>query len=101
MSELFIGKGGDGPEGNDKPKIEFPCRYPVKILGIASERFSKEVVDIVRKHAPELTDSDISNKNSSRGRFLSITCIINATGEQQLSDLFEDLKRQEDVKMVL
>ena len=39
----------------DKPKIEFPCRYPIKVIAVASEGAARRVFDIVRKHAPELT----------------------------------------------
>ncbi len=30
--------------------IEFPCNFPVKIIGVNSEVFIEEITTIVRKH---------------------------------------------------
>ena len=46
----------------DKPKIEFPCRYPIKVIAVASEGTARRVFDIVRKHAPELTPDDVTTR---------------------------------------
>ena len=34
------------------PKIEFPCRYPIKVLGRSDDRLRARVVEIVERHAP-------------------------------------------------
>ena len=41
------------PEGQEEPKIKFPCDYPIKILGEAEESFNTLVASIVLKHAPD------------------------------------------------
>ncbi|MEJ2132720.1 MAG: DUF493 domain-containing protein, partial [Gammaproteobacteria bacterium] len=41
---------------NREPRIEFPCDYPIKILGDNHSRFTDRVVELVRRHAPELPD---------------------------------------------
>jgi len=83
------------------PKIEFPCRYPVKIVGTNSIDFVARVTSIVRAHAPELTEDDVSIKLSSGGKFCSTTCVIVATGEPQLRALHEELRSFDAVSMVL
>ena len=52
------------------PKIEFPCRYPVKIVGTNSIDFVARVTLIVREHAPELAEGDVSVKLSRGGKVL-------------------------------
>ncbi|MDA1290625.1 MAG: DUF493 family protein, partial [Proteobacteria bacterium] len=39
----------------DPPKIEFPCLYPIKIIGVASIEFQAEVVTIVERHAGKIS----------------------------------------------
>jgi putative lipoic acid-binding regulatory protein len=52
-------------------------------------------------HAPTIKESDLSSKNSSQGKWQSITVTIIATGKPQLDAIFADLKTSSRVKMVL
>lgn len=84
-----------------KPEIEFPCQYPIKVLGDAHPELNQHVIDVMNKHAPTVTESDLNTKNSSKGKWQSITVTITATGKPQLDDIFADLKTSSRVKMVL
>ena len=53
------------------------------------------------KYAPGFDRSNISVRDSSKGRWQSMTVTITATGTSQLSDIFEALKSNPRVKMVL
>ena len=84
-----------------KPEIEFPCKYPIKVLGEAHPDLNQHVIDVMNRHAPTITESDLSAKNSSKGNWQSITVTIIATGKPQLDAIFADLKTSARVKMVL
>lgn len=84
-----------------KPEIEFPCKYPIKVLGEAHPDLNQYVIDVMNRHAPTITESDLSAKNSSKGNWQSITVTIIATGKPQLDAIFADLKTSSRVKMVL
>lgn len=84
-----------------KPEIEFPCKYPIKVLGDAHPELSQHVIDVMNRHAPTITESDLNTKNSSKGKWQSITVTIIATGKPQLDAIFADLKTSPRVKMVL
>ncbi|MBL4572239.1 MAG: DUF493 domain-containing protein [Gammaproteobacteria bacterium] len=85
----------------DPPKIEFPCDYPIKIIGVASIEFQAEIVTIVEKHAGEISSDLIELQVSKKNTYVSVRIIITATGVDQLQRLFDDLKTHESVKMVL
>lgn len=87
--------------GDKAPKIEFPCDYPIKIMGDSHETFIDRVVAVVQNHAPELDKKKVKVKESSKGTFVSVTVVIKATGEQQLEAIFTELKTLDIVKMVL
>ncbi len=85
----------------DAPRIEFPCDYPVKIVGDATTDFRSLVEDIVERHAAGFARADTTERFSANGRFVSVTVAIVATGPEQLQALFEDLKATGRVHMVL
>ncbi|PKM31844.1 MAG: hypothetical protein CVV07_01685 [Gammaproteobacteria bacterium HGW-Gammaproteobacteria-11] len=85
----------------DAPRIEFPCRYPIKVIGTAEEGFADLVVRIVEQHAPGGETRLIEVLDSKNGRFLSVRLEIHATGPEQLQALHAELKATGKVHMVL
>ena len=83
------------------PKIEFPCAYPVKVMGPNVDNFHEEVLVIIRRHAPDLLDENISYRASRNGNYLAVNVTITATGTDQLQAMFDDLKASGRVSMVL
>jgi len=90
----------DIPSEN-RPRIEFPCRYPVKVMGDACEGFQQDVLAIFQRHAPGVAEEHVSARPSAKGNYIALTVIIEATGVEQLEILFADLKRLDTVKLVL
>lgn len=91
----------DPTGGEDAPRIEFPCSYPIKVIGASVEGFTDLVISIVRRHDPDFDASSVEHNDSRHGAYRSVRLIITATGEAQLQDLFADLKASGQVKMVL
>jgi putative lipoic acid-binding regulatory protein len=85
----------------DPPKIEFPCEYPIKVLGRSGEQFSEVVLAVFERHAPGYDEETIVVKASSKGTFTSLTVTIIATGPDQLQALHEDLMATGVVQMVI
>ncbi len=81
--------------------IEFPCDYPIKIMGPYQSGFRREMLDIVRRYAPELAETGIQERFSRNGKYVSITVTIQATGEDQLTALFQDLKSTGHISLLL
>jgi hypothetical protein len=86
---------------HNAPRIEFPCQYPIKVIGNAGEGFVALVTGIVERHAPGLDASAIDVKESKNGRFLSVRMQITATGPDQLEVMHAELKATGRVQMVL
>lgn len=83
------------------PQIEFPCDYPIKVMGEAHIELHQHVLQVMERHAPGFDQSKITVRDSSKGKWQSITLIITATGKPQLEAIFADLKTSRRVKMVL
>lgn len=85
----------------EPPKIEFPCIYPIRVMGIQSADFRDMVLAVMRKHAGDFDESLVKERPSAKGTFVSVTVVITATGEPQLEAIFEELKATGQVKMVI
>ncbi len=85
----------------EPPKIEFPCEYPIKVMGKSHPGLHNLVVEVMERHAPGFDQASIAVKESSKGTFRSITVTITATGVDQLQAIFDDLKDHELVHMVI
>jgi len=85
----------------EPPRIEFPCDYPVKVLGRRSDSFRRVVLEVFERHAPGFDQSCITVRDSRKGTFTAITVVITATGREQLGALHRDLMATGVVQMVL
>ena len=81
-------------------KIEFPCDYPIRIVGFSAPDYKDFVVRVVTRHAPDFA-GQVKMKTSSNGKYMSATVVIRATGEPQLKALFEEFKASGRIQMVL
>lgn len=81
--------------------LEFPCFFPIKAMGLADDGFSALVVEIVRRHAPEVDESTVSAKLSRGGRYISVTVSITAESRSQLDAIYRDLTGHERILTVL
>jgi putative lipoic acid-binding regulatory protein len=85
----------------DTPLADYPCDFPIKILGHTRAGFAQSMLEIVRRHAPDFDGSSMEMKSSKRGKYLSLTCVIRATSREQLDRLYRELCDHPMVVMVL
>lgn len=81
--------------------LKFPCRFPIKVMGRAEHDFDALVVSIIRRHAPDFSDSTVKSRLSRGGRYLSVTITINARSREQLDNIYMDLTANEQVLVAL
>jgi uncharacterized protein len=71
--------------------FDFPCEFPIKVMGRDSESFRTLTLAIVERHAGSLPATRITERMSSKGRFLSLTYTIRAESRAQLDRIYQDL----------
>jgi uncharacterized protein len=81
--------------------LEFPCDFPLKIMGATREGFAQAVVEVVLRHAPDFDAATVEMRPSKAGNYLSLTCTIRATSKPQLDALYRELTGHPWVKIVL
>ena len=81
--------------------IEYPCDFPVKVMGSSQPGFAQTVVDIVRRHAPDFDAATVEMRVSRERKYVSVTATIRATSREQLDALYRELSDHPTVVMVL
>lgn len=88
-------------EAREDSIIEYPIRFPVKVMGLHDVAFSREMLDVVRIHAPDFDERDLDVRASSGGKYQSLTFTITATSREQLDALYRSLSSHPLAKYVL
>ena len=86
---------------SDESALEFPCEFPIKMMGRDTPEFRATARALVEKHAGAVDDGAVQTASSRNGRFVSVTVTITATSRRQLDDIYEDVTDHEDVLMAL
>ncbi len=85
----------------DETLLEFPCDFPIKMMGRDTPEFRATVRELVEKHTGPLDDESIQNSLSRNGRFVSVTITVSAESREQLDNIYREVTAHEDVLMAL
>lgn len=86
---------------DEKSLIQFPCHFPIKIIGKNSKDFATEIKAITMKHFSETPEVAIVCQESQKGNYLSITVTIYVHNQDALDAFYGELTKHPDIKMVL
>jgi len=90
-----------GPISREDSLIQYPSRFPIKVMGAKADGFVEAIADIARRFDPGFDPATIELRDSSAGNYLGITITILATSRDQLDELYRTLSTHPMVKVVL
>ena len=85
----------------EPPKLQYPCAYPIKIIGEHTEDFASVMLAIVQLHDPQVSEEHLRTRASSQGRYVSLQITFTAQGPEHIAALHADLKASGRVQIVL
>ena len=85
----------------DESVMQFPCSFPIKMMGRDTPAFRQTVRELVEKHTGPLDDKAIQSSSSRNGRFVSVTITVSAESQEQLDNIYRDATAHDDVLMAL
>ena len=71
--------------------FQFPCEFPIKVMGRDSESFRSLTLAIVERNSGPLAAGNITERLSRKGRFLALTYTIRAESRAQLDRIYQEL----------
>lgn len=87
-------------ERNDE-HFNFPCDFPIKVMGRTDCKLESLVVEIINKHVDDLAEGAVKSRPSGKGNFLSVTVTVTAHSREQLDNIYLELTAREEVLMAL
>ena len=98
-TNLTNGTTNQGTE--DQTLIEFPCEFPVKVMGSATPEFVEQVNQIATTHDEKFDSKQTTQNTSKTGKYISLTLNIHAKNQSQLDSIYKDLTDNELVLWAL
>lgn len=81
--------------------IEYPCRFPIKVMGANTTEFVSAMVLIARAFEPDFDEASLEHRPSRAGNYLGLTVSIHVTSREQLDEVYRTLTTHPLVKYVL
>ncbi len=83
------------------PLIEFPCHFAIKVMGETHEAFSATIVEAIKTLLPAFTEEHVEMRASSGGKYISLTCTVHVTSQDELDAVYRLLSAHPLVKFAL
>ena len=101
ISNELLGRIQAMNDSTEDTLFEFPCEFPLKVMGRNIAEFEGIVIEIVNRHVANLGENALKKRDSGNGKFISITVTFEAQSKQQLDNLYRELHAHEHVLMLL
>jgi putative lipoic acid-binding regulatory protein len=88
-------------DNHNESVIEFPCDFPIKVMGETNTDFTSEIIKSIQSVEPTFDATKIEMRGSSGGKYISLTCIVHVSSRPQLDDIYRALTSHPMVKVVL
>ena len=97
----MISSKTDSMRSPQQPEIEFPCDFPIKVMGRQVDDIAALAVSIIRDRVPEFDPACLTHRQSQGGTYISVTATIRATSREQLDEIYSALTARDEILMVL
>jgi putative lipoic acid-binding regulatory protein len=91
----------DSDQNAPPPLIEFPCEFPIKVMGETHETFAQTMIALIQTILPAFNASNVEMRASSAGKYISLTCTVYVESQQQLDNIYRLLSAHPLVKYTL
>ena len=85
----------------ERSLIEYPVRFPIKVMGANTVEFHAAMVHIARAFEPAFDADSVEQRPSKAGNYLGLTLLVYVTSREQLDELYRTLTSHPLVKYVL
>ena len=86
----------NGKNGNQKVSIDYPCRWFYKVIGSDEAKMRAAIASVIAG-AWDVTAS----RSSATGKYVSLNIAVQVENEQRRIAIYEALRKEPSVKMVL
>ena len=81
--------------------MDFPCRFPIKVMGRDRAGFRETALTLIERHVGEVEEDAVRTSRSRNGTFLAVTVTITATSQEQLDTIYNELTAHDSILVAL
>lgn len=81
--------------------IEFPCKFPIKVIGDARDDFAQAVLNACQTQIADITADAITMRPSKTNKYIALTVTVAAESQAQLDAIYLAINQLSGLKMVL
>jgi uncharacterized protein len=81
--------------------FNYPAYISIRVIGEDRNDFQSLVYSILLRNAPEVRKENFSYRPSTAGKYISITVLIEVSSRDQMEEIYQELKAEPRVLMVL
>lgn len=81
--------------------LEFPCDFPIKVMGPTSPHFAEAIGSAVRELVADFDPTSITQRKSAQSKYTALTVTVHVTSREQLDSIYMMLTSHPLVKIVL
>lgn len=82
-------------------KLSFPCTIGIKAMGRQADDFEHKVQEIVANHTKPGAIVEVRCRESSSGKFHSVTCEVKLENREQMEAIYQSMHDHPDILMTL
>lgn len=85
----------------DTSLIDFPCDFPIKIVGKNTATFQTDIVNIIQQHKVGFDPAQMKVRLSQNQAYCALTVTVHVNNKEMLDQLYHKLTQYPDIQMVL
>jgi uncharacterized protein len=82
-------------------QMEFPCTFPLKVMGLNEDDYSRFVLKVAKKYVNGIDESNIKTRASKNGKYIAVTLTFLAQNREQIDNIYLELNASERTKMAI
>lgn len=87
--------------GEKESLLEFPCDFPIKVMGRSHPEFARTIAAVVRELDRDFDATRLETRASGGGNYTGLTVTVRATSRAHLDGIYRALTSHPMVKVVL
>lgn len=88
-------------ESQTPPLIDFPCDFPIKVMGEMHESFAQTIISLIQTKQSSFNASHVELRASSGGKYISLTCTVHVHSQLELDNIYRVISAHPLVKFTL
>jgi putative lipoic acid-binding regulatory protein len=101
LSSICREEGGDSMSAEKDSLIDFPCDFPIKVMGKSHPEFVATITGVILQFDSAFDAASIETRPSSGGNYTGLTVTVRAQNREHLDDIYRALTGHPMVKVVL